>query len=191
MATLTCVYDAEPAPRRPHDIIAPPGGRNGSRTLRPRPKARAKWLAGSVEHDPASMIAAAVQGGDGEHPKGVSFADQVAKLPRHDQGTAAVLGSLGEPARVQQRRRPAGQGIGQHPGRPPVPHGVIDRSEMAQRYRLIGREHRGPAQPQMGGAPPVTPRLGPPRQLAQQRVLARQPAALPPPPAQRVRQPPR
>ena len=63
MATLTCVYDAEPAPRRPHDIIAPPGGRHGSRTLRPRPKATAKWLAGSVEHDPASMIAAAFEPG--------------------------------------------------------------------------------------------------------------------------------
>ena len=59
MATLTCVYDAEPSPRRPHDIIAPPGGRHGHRTLRPRPKATAKWLAGSVEHDPAEMIAAA------------------------------------------------------------------------------------------------------------------------------------
>jgi hypothetical protein len=59
MATLTCVYDAEPSPRRPHDIIAPPGGRNGHRALRPRPKATAKWLAGSVERDPADMIAAA------------------------------------------------------------------------------------------------------------------------------------
>jgi hypothetical protein len=59
MATLTCVYDAEPAPRRPHDIIAPPGGRHGHRTLRPRPKATAKWLAGSVRHDPAEVIAAA------------------------------------------------------------------------------------------------------------------------------------
>jgi hypothetical protein len=59
MATLACVYDAEPAPRRPHDIIAPPGGRHGSRTLRPRPRATAKWLAGSVEHDPAEMIAVA------------------------------------------------------------------------------------------------------------------------------------
>ena len=68
MATLTCVYDAEPAPRRPHDIIAPPGGRNGSRTLRPRPKARAKWLAGSVEHDPASMIAAAFSEADARDP---------------------------------------------------------------------------------------------------------------------------
>ena len=68
MATLTCVYDAEPAPRRPHDIIAPPGGRNGSRPLRPRPKARAKWLAGSVEHDPASMIAATFSEADARDP---------------------------------------------------------------------------------------------------------------------------
>ena len=59
MATLACVYDAEPSPRRPHDIIAPPGGRRGSRTLRPRPKATAKWLAGSVRHNPAEVIAAA------------------------------------------------------------------------------------------------------------------------------------
>jgi hypothetical protein len=59
MATLACVYDAEPAPRRPHDVIAPPGGRQGHRKLRPRPKARAKWLAGSVEHDPAEVIATA------------------------------------------------------------------------------------------------------------------------------------
>ena len=42
MATLTCVYDADPAPRRPHDIIASPGGRYGHRTLRPRPRATAK-----------------------------------------------------------------------------------------------------------------------------------------------------
>jgi hypothetical protein len=53
MATLACVYDAEPSPRRPHDVIAQPGGRHGYRTPRPRPKAKAKWLAGSVEHDPA------------------------------------------------------------------------------------------------------------------------------------------
>ena len=59
MATLACVYDAEPGPRRPHDVIAPPGGRHGSRTLRPKPKARAKWLTGSVEHGPAEVIAAA------------------------------------------------------------------------------------------------------------------------------------
>jgi hypothetical protein len=59
MATLVTVYDAEPASRRPHDIIAPPGGRDGHRALRPGPKALAKWLAGSVRNDPAGMISAA------------------------------------------------------------------------------------------------------------------------------------
>ena len=64
-----CVYDAEPSPRRPHDIIAPPGGRHGHRTLRPRPKATAKWLAGSVRHDPASMIAAAFSQAEARDPQ--------------------------------------------------------------------------------------------------------------------------
>ena len=59
MATLVTVYDAEPAPRRPHDIIAPPGGRDGTRALRPGPKARGKWLAGSVRRDPGEVITAA------------------------------------------------------------------------------------------------------------------------------------
>jgi hypothetical protein len=59
MATLVGVYDAEPAKRRPHDVIAPPGGRNGSRVPRKGPRARAKWLAGSVRSHPAQMIAAA------------------------------------------------------------------------------------------------------------------------------------
>jgi hypothetical protein len=68
MATLACVYDAEPAPRRPHDVIAPPGGRHGHRTLRPRPKAKAKWLAGSVEHDPAEVIAAAFDQAEARDP---------------------------------------------------------------------------------------------------------------------------
>jgi hypothetical protein len=48
MATLACVHGAEPTSRRPHDVIAPPGGRQASRKLRPRPKARpgglpARW----------------------------------------------------------------------------------------------------------------------------------------------------
>ncbi|MFE7113719.1 hypothetical protein ACFU98_47185 [Streptomyces sp. NPDC057575] len=42
MATLAVVHDAEPAIRRPHDIIAPPGGRAGVRTVRKGPVARAK-----------------------------------------------------------------------------------------------------------------------------------------------------
>ena len=59
MAALVSVYDAEPAKRRPHDVIAPPGGRSGTRPLRPGPKALAKCLAGSVRKDPAEVIAAA------------------------------------------------------------------------------------------------------------------------------------
>jgi hypothetical protein len=59
MACLVTVYDAGPVMRRPHDVIAPPGGRNGTRTPRPGPKALAKWLAGSVRKDPAEVIAAA------------------------------------------------------------------------------------------------------------------------------------
>ena len=38
MATLACVYDAEPSPRRPHDMIAPPGGRHGTARCGPGPK---------------------------------------------------------------------------------------------------------------------------------------------------------
>jgi hypothetical protein len=70
MATLVTVYDAEPATRRPHDVIAPPGGRHGSRTLRPGPKALARWLAGSVRKDPAEMIA-------------VAFGEAEARDPQH------------------------------------------------------------------------------------------------------------
>ena len=59
MAALVTVYDAEPAKRRPHDVIAPPGGRCGTREPRKGPRARSKWLSGSVRRDPAEMIAAA------------------------------------------------------------------------------------------------------------------------------------
>jgi hypothetical protein len=69
MATLACVYDTDPAPRRPHDVIAPPGGRHGSRKPRPRPRAKAKWLAGSVEHDPAEVIAAAFDQAEARDPQ--------------------------------------------------------------------------------------------------------------------------
>ena len=69
MACLVTVYDAEPAERRPHDVIAPPGGRNGTREPRPGPKARAKWLAGSVRKDPADMIAAAFDEAGARDPR--------------------------------------------------------------------------------------------------------------------------
>lgn len=68
MACLAAVYDAEPAARRPHDVIAPPGGRRGSRRLRPGPKSLAKWLTGSVRQDPADVIAAAFAEAEARDP---------------------------------------------------------------------------------------------------------------------------
>jgi hypothetical protein len=44
MAALVTVYDAGPGTRRPHDVIAPPGGRHGSRPLRPGPSLRVAGL---------------------------------------------------------------------------------------------------------------------------------------------------
>jgi hypothetical protein len=69
MACLVTVYDAGPAERRPHDVIAPPGGRHGTRTPRPGPKALAKWLAGSVRRDPAEVIAAAFDEAEARDPQ--------------------------------------------------------------------------------------------------------------------------
>lgn len=46
MAGLVTVYDAEPARRRPHDVIAPPGGLHGCPAFRPGPKARASGWPG-------------------------------------------------------------------------------------------------------------------------------------------------
>ncbi|WP_414166357.1 ISKra4 family transposase [Streptoverticillium reticulum] len=57
MATLGAVYDAEPAPRRPHDVITPPGGFADGHIRRPGPVARNKWLSGSVEHDAEHVVA--------------------------------------------------------------------------------------------------------------------------------------
>jgi hypothetical protein len=69
MATLAVVHDADPAPRRPHDIIAPPGGRTTHRTPRKGPKARAKWLTASVEHDADQVIAAAFDEAEARDPQ--------------------------------------------------------------------------------------------------------------------------
>ena len=59
MATLAVVHDADPAPRRPHDIIDPPGGRTGRRTPRKGPRSRAKWLTASVSNNADTVIASA------------------------------------------------------------------------------------------------------------------------------------
>jgi len=62
MATLGVVYDAEPAPRRAHDVIAVPAataeGRSGQRRPRLGPNAQAKWLTGSVTADSEQVIQA-------------------------------------------------------------------------------------------------------------------------------------
>ncbi|GLW09631.1 hypothetical protein Misp01_47600 [Microtetraspora sp. NBRC 13810] len=55
--TRCVVYGAEPAPRRPHDVIAVPGGRAGQRLPRARPRAMRTWLCGSVITAPALLIA--------------------------------------------------------------------------------------------------------------------------------------
>jgi len=68
MATLATVYDAAPAVRRPHDVIATPGGRLGARGVRPGPHAKAKWLTGSVEKDPDQVIAAAFAQAEARDP---------------------------------------------------------------------------------------------------------------------------
>ncbi|MGI5507598.1 ISKra4 family transposase [Streptomyces sp. CA-106131] len=59
MATIACLFDTRPAPRRPHDAIGPPEGRSGHRTRRPRPKAENKWLTASLVKTPEQVIAEA------------------------------------------------------------------------------------------------------------------------------------
>jgi hypothetical protein len=64
MATLGVVYDATPAPRRPHDVMTPaitlhaaPDGAGGGRRHRTGPIATAKWLVGSVATTSEQVIA--------------------------------------------------------------------------------------------------------------------------------------
>ncbi|MBB6415062.1 ISKra4 family transposase [Streptomyces sp. AK010] len=59
MATVACVFDTRPAPRRPHDVIGPPEGRSSQRTRRPRPKAENKWLTASLVKTPEEVISEA------------------------------------------------------------------------------------------------------------------------------------
>ncbi|GAA1376273.1 hypothetical protein GCM10009612_74250 [Streptomyces beijiangensis] len=70
MATVACVFDTTPAPRRPHDIIHPPGGRTESRPPRPGPKAECKWCTTSVIRPPEQIVADA-------------FAQATARDPQH------------------------------------------------------------------------------------------------------------
>jgi hypothetical protein len=71
MAELACVYDAEPAPRTPRDVIRPPG--TGKKGRSPGPKAAGKWLTASVTSDIGAVIAAGfdeAQRRDPEHRRG-------------------------------------------------------------------------------------------------------------------------
>ncbi|WP_328689684.1 hypothetical protein OHA74_11440 [Streptomyces phaeochromogenes] len=68
MAALAFAYDAAPASRRPHDVIAVPGGQTGGRVLRKGPCARAKWLTASVDRDAATVIAAAFDQAEARDP---------------------------------------------------------------------------------------------------------------------------
>ncbi len=64
MATLGVVYDADPAPRRPHDVLTPvitihaTPNAAGGRPRRQGPVATAKWLTGSVATTSEQVIAA-------------------------------------------------------------------------------------------------------------------------------------
>ncbi|MFF4253796.1 hypothetical protein ACFY1L_21580 [Streptomyces sp. NPDC001663] len=69
MATLAVVHDADPAVRRPHVIIATPGGRTTRRAPRKGPMACAKWLTASVEHDADHIIAAAFDEAEARDPQ--------------------------------------------------------------------------------------------------------------------------
>ncbi|GGL41627.1 ISKra4 family transposase [Planomonospora parontospora] len=69
MAMLGVVYDAVPAPRRGHDVIAVPGGRSGDRPARSGPAARSKWLCGSVSADPGEVIAKVFDQAEARDPR--------------------------------------------------------------------------------------------------------------------------
>ncbi|MER5436828.1 ISKra4 family transposase [Streptomyces sp. NPDC002588] len=69
MATVACVFDTHPAPRRPHDVIHPPGGRSGERTARPGPRAESKWCTASLVRPPEQVIADAFDQAEARDPK--------------------------------------------------------------------------------------------------------------------------
>jgi hypothetical protein len=86
MAALACVYDAAPAPRRPHDVIAVPGGRSGEREARRGPHATAKWLTGSVACDAREVIRAAFGQAEARDPGHARTWVVLADGDRHQTG---------------------------------------------------------------------------------------------------------
>lgn len=69
MATVACVFDTRPAPRRPHDVIHPPGGRSSDRLPRPGPRAENKWCTASLVRSPEQVIADAFDQAQARDPK--------------------------------------------------------------------------------------------------------------------------
>jgi hypothetical protein len=69
MATVACVFDTRPAPRRPHDVIHPPGGRSEERPARPGPRAENKWCTASLIRPPEQVIADAFDQAQARDPK--------------------------------------------------------------------------------------------------------------------------
>ncbi|KEF04807.1 MULTISPECIES: ISKra4-like element ISSri1 family transposase [Streptomyces] len=69
MATVACVFDTAPAPRRPHDIVHPPGGRSKARPPRPGPKAERKWCTASVIRPPQQVVADAFAQAEARDPQ--------------------------------------------------------------------------------------------------------------------------
>lgn len=68
MATLGTVYDAESAPRTVDDVIADPDAAAGDRPREPGPKARSKWLCGSVADCAAETVAAVFDQAEARDP---------------------------------------------------------------------------------------------------------------------------
>jgi len=75
MATLGVVYDADPAPRRPHDVLTPaitlhaaPDGDRGDRPRRKGPTATSKWLTGSIATTSQQVIAQVFDQADQRDP---------------------------------------------------------------------------------------------------------------------------
>lgn len=69
MATVACVFDTRLAPRRPHDVIHPPGGRSDERRARPGPRAENKECTASLVRPPEQVIADVFDQADARDPK--------------------------------------------------------------------------------------------------------------------------
>ena len=178
--------DSQVAGRDQHagqQITAPPGYRGGDagRDLRRPAGPATRHCRTSPTQNEARL----------RSPRACSSPSGIADVPGHGQPAAAILGRLGEPARLPQRRRPASQSVGQRPRRPAVRDGVAQCGKVVQRPGHISRKDRRPAEPELRGAPPVAAQLGKAGRRAQQPVLTWQPTAQDPPRRQRNGQPQR